>query len=646
MGWDEKLFGIVYRALRGRKKTAEEQRGAALLAPIRARLHFFAAGIAGRKVEIGVAEDVGRRSGTRLLLPPAIALAPDPETNERAYLLRAAIDATALRLALEPERVLSPAERAAFSLLALPAVLAALDDDLPGARAHLDALAPFALAARPALARMPPAAARIEVLTRLELGMTWGDLARETSPEVLRRAREIHAVGRRDRSSIMEALADLTAGVRDSDVVPVVLWGTTGYDPGASRSAVAPSGQTPDATGTERKGKTREDLRVIALDESPLEENPMTHSFEKVHTVEEYSGGRKKTDATDELAAHGDALDEIEMREVVRSRERPRSLYRAEVTFEGDQAAPDVADAAIEGGIPYDEWDEGAHAYRKAHCRVFVSHARRPVDLAATLGNIRAIVQRNARNVRDLESRFELIERARRERGRQPDGPDIDVDAIVERHGSLAAGHTGEDKLYVGRRPHVQDLAVSILIDASLSSDAWVANRRVLDVAKEAVFVLAEALSNLTIQASVAAFYSNTRRDCRYVIVKPFEAEWQPATATLATVTPTAYTRIGPALRHGAALLEATGARRKLLLMVGDGKPTDFDRYEGRYGIADVRQAVRESEQRGIHTFALAIDETARRQLPQMFGPKGYEVLRRPGDLVLALGRVCADLAR
>ena len=34
------------------------------------------------------------------------------------------------------------------------------------------------------------------------------------------------------------------------------------------------------------------------------------------------------------------------------------------------------------------------------------------------------------------------------------------------------------------------------------------------------------------------------------------------------------------------------------------------------------------------------------RLLPQMFGPKGFEVLARPEDLVGALGRVCADLAR
>ncbi len=158
--------------------------------------------------------------------------------------------------------------------------------------------------------------------------------------------------------------------------------------------------------------------------------------------------------------------------------------------------------------------------------------------------------------------------------------------------------------------------------------------------------MLGEALARLPVQAGVAAFFSNTRRDCRFVVIKEFGAPWEPALTRLASVTPTAYTRIGPALRHGAHLLDDSGARKKLLIMIGDGKPTDFDRYEGRHGVGDVRQAVREAQQLGVDTFALAIDTTARPQLQQMFGPSGFERLARPEDLAAALGRVCADLAR
>ncbi|MGI9591868.1 MAG: hypothetical protein ACR2P8_10915, partial [Myxococcota bacterium] len=104
------------------------------------------------------------------------------------------------------------------------------------------------------------------------------------------------------------------------------------------------------------------------------------------------------------------------------------------------------------------------------------------------------------------------------------------------------------------------------------------------------------------------------------------------------------YTRIGPALRHATALLAATPAERRLLLLVSDGKPTDYDRYEGRYGVADVRQAIREAHEREIHTHALAIDAVARDYLPALFGRGGFHVLPRPEQLVEVLTAVYGRL--
>ncbi|CAN5345299.1 nitric oxide reductase activation protein NorD [soil metagenome] len=645
MGWDEKLFGIIYGALR-RKAGLAAHPGAALLEPARARLTLFGTAVARRKIEIGVAENEGRRSGTTLLLPSALTLAANAHDNERAYVLRVALDATSLRLGLSPVRPLAGAGPAVFARLALPITLAALDDDLPGVRVLFDELRSRVIASRPPLAKLPPRALVVEVLTRSRLGVAWRKREEETSRDIVERARRAGATDVFDAASLTRTADELSAGVRVSDLVPVVLWGAIDHDPREALRSAAFDAQTPDATGTERTGKTREGVRRLTLDDAALEDNPLTHVFEKVQTIEEHTGGSKAVDGSDELTAHGEALDEIAMREVVRSRERAHSIYKADVSFDGDVTGGEVGDPDAVGGIAYDEWDERAGTYRKDHCRVFVSQAGRPADLSRALGAVREVVRKNARHVHDVESRFERIERARRERGRQADGTDIDTDAMVERYGALIAGHTGEDRLYVARRPHVRDLAVLILLDASLSSDAWVDGRRVLDVAKEAVVVVGEALARLSVQAGVAAFFSNTRRDCRFVIVKSFDADWQTETARLATVTPTAYTRIGPALRHGARMLEETGARRKLLLMIGDGKPTDFDRYEGRYGIGDVRRAVSEAERRGIHTFALAIDRAARAELPRMFGPNGFYVLARPSDLSDALGRVCADLAR
>lgn len=107
-----------------------------------------------------------------------------------------------------------------------------------------------------------------------------------------------------------------------------------------------------------------------------------------------------------------------------------------------------------------------------------------------------------------------------------------------------------------------------------------------------------------------------------------------------------AATRVGPALRHATELLLRTGARKRLLLLVSDGKPTDLDRYEGRYGIADVRQAVREAEAVAVETVALAIDHRARLYLPRMFGPSRFAILPSPAHLAGVMARVCVDLLR
>ena len=76
------------------------------------------------------------------------------------------------------------------------------------------------------------------------------------------------------------------------------------------------------------------------------------------------------------------------------------------------------------------------------------------------------------------------------------------------------------------------------------------------------------------------------------------------------------------------------------------GKPIDYDRYEGCYGIADIRQAIREAHQSRIHTLALAIHVKAKLYLPQMFGSGSFRILPHPTYLVRGLSEVYGQLSR
>jgi nitric oxide reductase NorD protein len=255
-------------------------------------------------------------------------------------------------------------------------------------------------------------------------------------------------------------------------------------------------------------------------------------------------------------------------------------------------------------------------------------------------------LNQHARTVRDVRQAMDHLRYLRRLKNRQSDGAEVDLDAVVDRYATVWSGHTPDERLYLSRRPHVRDLVTLILVDMSFSTDAWIEGHRVLDIIKASMLVLGEVLGEWQDRVGIAGFYSHTRHDCRFLLVKRFDDPWQRCKVTLASLEPTGYTRIGPALRHGIQLLQHERAAKKLLLLISDGKPTDYDRYEGRYGIADVRQAIREATRARIHAYALAVDVQAKMYLPQMFGTGNFHILPHPAHLVRGLTDLYRRLSR
>ena len=90
-------------------------------------------------------------------------------------------------------------------------------------------------------------------------------------------------------------------------------------------------------------------------------------------------------------------------------------------------------------------------------------------------------------------------------------------------------------------------------------------------------------------------------------------------------------------------------AERRLLLLLTDGRPNDVDQYEGRYGVEDTRQAVREAACEGVLVFGLTVDRAAPAYLTTLFGPGRAALLRSPerlpGALVEVLRRLVAPRA-
>jgi Mg-chelatase subunit ChlD len=650
MSWDESLFKALFGAACRviRRDAGGDRPEACELQGQRERLQLLACALSGERLRVQAAEGDGGWRGDVILLPARLSFAGSVAANLAAYVLRVAWSCTSRRLGFGCEES-DPFLRALRTWLAAAATRAALLETLPGAVDAEAAAAAAALAARPAPPRAAAGAA-LEGLARLRLGADPEGLAALLPAPALAWAIAAHAARPATPDALQAAVPALWAalpprGRRAAAPSAVPLWGWLLPAATPSTAARRPPATDQDAgalpSGSERPARPREALEEIAHPEDPLGENPLVHSFEKVHTLEQYTGGRKRIDASDEMAAHGDALDELDLRRVVRSSRPTASVYQADALFA--DGAGDVADGAPVGGVPYDEWDEAGRTYRRAWCLVRPSV---PATRPGAVEFVRAVRMRQRRHIESLRAVFERAEAARSWRLRQPDGPDIDVDAVIDRYARLRAGHCACDRLYAARRRHSRDVAVLVLLDASLSTDGWVANRRVMDVEQESVVVLGEALSGLYDEVALAAFHSQTRRDCRFLALKGFREPWERGYGRLWAVEPSGYTRIGPALRHATELLLRTRSRKRLLLLVSDGKPTDLDRYEGRYGIADIRQAVREAEALAVETVALAVDHRARLYLPRMFGAGRFAILPSPAHLADAMARVCLSLLR
>lgn len=625
MAWDEAVFGWVANRVRSwrERPDAERLRKECLAEPLLPRLRVIAAAVAGHELAVALAPDEGGAGGGVVLLPIALTVAESPLRNERLFVLRAALGGAVVRAGLA-----ATDDGDAELLAAIGSVEAGLRDELPGWGEERDAVAESLLAGRPAIAALPARAAVLEAVVRARLGADPLQLRGELAPQW--------------RAAFDDLLAGdpAVAALRGVRAAPVALWGRL-----LRPSATAPiarrgedAGEQPRTGATERRGRPRRPPKRAALDTREEQENPLTHSFEKVHTAEDYQGGSKRADGADELDAQHAALEELDLDTVVVSSTPTHSVYRADALFlSGGEDG-----GAARGTLAYDEWDGVRRRYLSRYCRLSVVGP--PSNAAAGAALWARVMREQRRATEHLRREMLRLETALRWRTRQPDGPEVDIDSVVEREASLAAGHEGPDRLYVSRRRRGHELAVLLLLDASMSTDGWVRDRRVLDTERDAAVVIAAALEGWVNEIGVAAFMSFSHDDCRFVAVKGFDEPWTAGLARLASVEPAGYTRIGPALRHGTERLGRCAAKRKLLLLLTDGKPTDTDRYEGRHGEGDVRQAIREARRVGVDVFAFAVDPRARKQLPAMFGHQNFAGLESPEKLASAATELCARL--
>lgn len=397
------------------------------------------------------------------------------------------------------------------------------------------------------------------------------------------------------------------------------------------------SGEDSDIT-TEIEGKGQVDVEVLLDpgDDGHGADMP-THTFEKAETVEETSGLSRRRDDEDELDAHAEALKEVDMQQVVRSHERPRSIYRSDVILDGLNI--ETNDKVPAKGIPYPEWDYKKRAYKPDWCLLQETRNREfhPDWIAATEKKHAALVSRLRRQFATLTSDFLRLKR-------QQSGNDFDIDAVIDGQVQLRSGQTPSEAIYLNRKKDIHDVSAMLLLDLSFSTDAWIDNERLLDSIMETVYCVGEVIGDAIESFAVAGFSSNTRRSCRFEILKDFHEPWEQAKQHFGGLQPNGYTRIGPALRHAQELLLNQKASRKIVILVTDGRPCDYDRYEGTYGIKDVRKAIETGKLHGLATHAFAIEKQAMETFPMMFSRHHFDVVGSPAKLSQTMSSLFSKL--
>ena len=526
------------------RRSANLQEPATLsLADVRGRLELFVGAAFGVSMRISQAEHpilpnlfwrIGRKfpkhlierrilaatDGVSLRLPPSLPA----EHGLLKYRLLASQCAARVARGTPALLPAGTMERILYLLREAAAVDQALGESLPGLLHALRAARDEALRSRPESRLLTPRerAVEAELIASLEY----------ESP-VVSKSPEESATWAREMAASFENEEGIFRGLP-----AVEHWGIVSRPPAVS-SNVASAADDPGAPplpARVSKMKRRPKVRDATPDED--DPNPgmlMIQLDDPQQSVEDPMGMHRPTDRDDEADPDdlGDSLSELPEARLV---DKPGSAR--EILASDDPAPRGIAEVTRGNGgsaLVYPEWDYRRNAY--------VDHGAVVRERIAPEGDpawARGVLRRRAALLQEVKRRFERLRPRRQRLGRQPDGPEVDLEAYVASHADRRAGCPADDRLYQAVRPARRDVAISLLVDISGSTDSWVSGEsRVIDVEKEALLVVCAALEALGDPFSILAFSGEGPEAVRMLpMAKPVISLVKSASA-FTTVSPT-----------------------------------------------------------------------------------------------------------
>jgi len=316
----------------------------------------------------------------------------------------------------------------------------------------------------------------------------------------------------------------------------------------------------------------------------------------------------------------------------------PDDLQGSEAWSQADM--PEQALETDDVAFAYDEWDRELNDYRVGWSRVIEKRVKQ-----GDRGFVELARSRYRGLISSIRHQFQLMKPENLTKiNREIDGEDYDLNALVDFVIDRKADGRQSENIYTKRLRKQRDVAVSILLDQSSSTARTITRnplqpytypgRRIIEIEKEGLVLMSEALEAVGDVYSINGFTSEGRRNVKFYVVKDFDEKYSEDTERrIGGITFQNNTRLGAAIRHAAHKLLRQESRTKLLIILTDGRPYDHDYGDARYAREDVREALTETKSSGITPFCITIDRESEAELRDLYGDVGYTII----DDVLSL---------
>ena len=574
-----------------------------------------------------------------------------------------------------------------FSIVESSRVEARIMHEYRGIAKSYDEMRRRTLPARPEMTLLPAREALLEFMVRLSLEQNRGMKVPSKHGKV---AREIHRIVRlivepgstvEDAAEaalrIYQRLARIKNDYLDEGQFELFIEGSsrskrssrssrqTGSDPSngsrGSRSSIGSRGEgnltLPFLVGREReylspqgvdyRGEFRPELaQLLTQPQANSREQRKSLTAEELADLLRSQRAPKRRDSDDEGEEQDPQTSQMVqnlLRELDRRDPRMQSVSQRPSAQSDDDTGP--LTASQPNTFVYDEWNVFENRFRNNWCKVYEK-----IMLPGDLKFYQETLLSRGGLLKQIRGEFEQVmpELYRKEK-RLPDGVEHDLDAAIEALTDLRVGITPSEKIFWRQHKIDRDVAVVFLLDMSGSTGEAIAHqaagnlqeaggllersqRRIIDVEKEAIVLMSDALETIGDRYGVYGFSGHGRDNVEFYVIKDISEDFNSEIAKrFGRIGPLHATRMGPAIRHTTMKLRQEQSRAKFLFLISDGRPQDRgysqESAEKAYAVQDTRMALIEARREGIHPFCLTVDKDGNDYLRTMMDDFSYEVL-------------------